>query len=145
MVLCYCGQSLHSTGYFDLFRQAVKTAEIVPNKYTEKSQQMVTTYPFSLFLCFLPAFLSRKITAPSTLLLKAFYNVSEWNKPFQSKVGLQDISLWCSSAVPSPMSPTWHPNTPLSSVHLIFRYFTTINLMVHYLSQIHLHTSSPES
>lgn len=80
IVLCYLSRCLHSAGCFDPFRQAVKTAEIVPNKYTERSQQMVTTYTFNLFLCLLLALTGRTIAAPCTLLLKAFYNFPQWNK-----------------------------------------------------------------
>lgn len=73
---CWC---LHGAGGFDPFRQAVRTAEIVPNKNMARSQQMVTTYTFNLFPCLLLAFLSRMITAPSALLLKAFYNFPQRN------------------------------------------------------------------
>lgn len=54
---------------------------------------MVTTYTINLFPCLLLAFLSRMITAPSVLLLKAFSNVSQWNKQLKSKVVLQNILL----------------------------------------------------
>lgn len=101
IVLCYRCWCLRGAGWFDPFRQAAKTAEIVPNKYTERSQQMVTTYTLKLFPFLSLAFLSRTITAPSALPLKAFYNFPQWTNCFNLRLSYKTFSSevpgWSSS------------------------------------------------